>query len=156
MNFHKYKNAQGVRGQRGFTLIELMVAILVSSIVLMGVFAFASIQKDTASLQRRQIVLQQALEGSMYSIGTDLRMAGLGFGRQCSEIRVYSDAEGKLINPGAVTDDNIGDAYIDSITTEPYWVLRDGVQAHWRSGADVGANDMAGLEATSASPSSAA
>ncbi|WP_181198319.1 hypothetical protein, partial [Enhygromyxa salina] len=42
------------------------------------------------------------------------------------------------------------------ITTEPYWVLRDGVQAHWRSGADVGANDMAGLEATSASPSSAA
>ena len=42
------------RAQHGFTLIELMVAILVSSIVLMGVFAFASIQKDTASLKKQK------------------------------------------------------------------------------------------------------
>ena len=84
---------------RGFTLIELMVAILVSSIVLMGVFAFATIQKDTANLQRRQITLQQSLEGSMHSMGADIRMAGLGFGRQCSEVRVSSVDEGRLINP---------------------------------------------------------
>ncbi len=142
--------------QGGFTLIELMVALLVSAIVLMGVFSFATIQKDTAALQRRHVLLQQALEGSMHSIGTDLRMAGLGFGRQCSEIRIWSDAEGKLINPGAVIDDSISDVYVDQITTEPYWVLRDGVQAHWRSGASVGANTMPGLQATSASPSSAA
>lgn len=142
--------------QLGFTLIELMVALLVSAIVLMGVFSFATIQKDTANMQRRHVLVQQALEGSMHSIGTDLRMAGLGFGRQCSEIRVYSEAEGKLINPGAVIDDNLGDVHIDSITTEPYWVLRDGVQAHWRSGADVGANTMPGMQATSASPTSAA
>ncbi|KIG13949.1 hypothetical protein DB30_07365 [Enhygromyxa salina] len=147
---------RGRQAQRGFTLIELMVAILVSSIVLMGVFAFASIQKDTASLQRRQIVLQQALEGSMYSLGTDIRMAGLGFGRQCSEVRIWSPVHNKLINPGGASGDNIADVYTDEITTEPYWVLRDGVQAHWRSGPDVGANDMAGLEVTSASPSSAA
>lgn len=142
--------------QKGFTLIELMIALLVSAIVLMGVFSFSSIQKDTANMQRRHVLLQQALEGSMHSIGTDLRMAGLGFGRQCSEIRVYSEAHGKLINPGAANDDNLGDVYIDAITTEPYWVLRDGLQAHWRSGAGVGANTMPGLEATSASPSSAA
>lgn len=140
----------------GFTLIELMVALLVSAIVLMGVFSFATIQKDTANLQRRHVLLQQALEGSMHSIGTDLRMAGLGFGRQCSEIRVWSQADGRLINPGAVIDDNLGDVFVDQITTEPYWVLRDGVQAHWRSGAAVGANNMPGLQATSASPSSAA
>jgi prepilin-type N-terminal cleavage/methylation domain-containing protein len=142
--------------QKGFTLIELMVALLVSAIVLMGVFSFATIQKDTANMQRRHVLVQQALEGSMHSIGTDLRMAGLGFGRQCSEIRVYSEADAKLINPGAVVDDNLGDVYIDGVTTEPYWVLRDGVQAHWRSGAAVGANTMPGLQATSASPTSAA
>lgn len=156
---HMYRTQlaqRGQRAQRGFTLIELMVAILVSSIVLMGVFAFASIQKDTASLQRRQIVLQQALEGSMYSIGTDLRMAGLGFGRQCSEVRIWSAADNKLINPGGVRGDDLASVYTDAITTEPYWVLRDGVQAHWRSGPGVGANDMAGIQVTSASPSSAA
>jgi prepilin-type N-terminal cleavage/methylation domain-containing protein len=146
----------GGSGHRGFTLIELMVALLVSAIVLMGVFSFATIQKDTANLQRRHVLLHQALEGSMHSIGTDLRMAALGFGRQCSEIRVYSEADAKLINPGAVIGDSLGDVYIDAVTTEPYWVLRDGVQAHWRSGASVGANDMPGLQATSASPSSAA
>jgi hypothetical protein len=46
--------------------------------------------------------------------------------------------------------------YVDQVTGEPYWVLRDGVQAHWRSGPDVGANTIAGLVGTSASPSSAA
>lgn len=141
---------------RGFTLIELMVAILVSGIVMMGVFAFATIQKDTANLQQRQVLLQQALEGSMHSIGTDLRMAALGFGRICSEVRIWSEAEGKLINPGAMRADNLANVYVDQITREPYWVLRDGVQAHWRSGPDAGATSMAGLEATSASPSSAA
>ena len=144
------------KSNSGFTLIELMVALLVSAIVLMGVFSFATIQKDTASMQRRHVLLQQALEGSMHSIGTDLRMAGLGFGRQCSEIRIWSEADGKLINPGAVIDDALSDVYVDAITTEPYWVLRDGVQAHWRSGAAVGANTMPGLQATSASPTSAA
>jgi prepilin-type N-terminal cleavage/methylation domain-containing protein len=146
----------GFRAGRGFTLIELMVALLVSAIVLMGVFSFATIQKDTASMQRRHVLLQQALEGSMHSIGSDLRMAGLGFGRTCSEIRVWSDAEGTLINPGAMAADELASVHVDDVTGEPYWVLRDGVQAHWRSGPDVGANTMPGLAATSASPSSAA
>lgn len=144
------------RSNSGFTLIELMVALLVSAIVLMGVFSFATIQKDTAALQRRQVLLQQALEGSMHSIGTDLRMAGLGFGRQCSEIRIWSATEARFINPGAETAGNLANVYVDQVTTEPYWVLRDGVQAHWRSGASVGADTMPGLQATSASPSSAA
>ena len=142
--------------EHGFTLIELMVAILVSSIVLMGVFAFATIQKDTANLQRRQITLQQSLEGSMHSMGADIRMAGLGFGRQCSEVRVYSVDEGRLINPGAMHVSDLSNVFTDAITTEPYWVLRDGIQAHWRSGSEFGANTMPGNEATSASPTSAA
>ena len=141
---------------RGFTLIELMVAILVSSIVLMGVFAFATIQKDTANLQRRQITLQQSLEGSMHSMGADIRMAGLGFGRQCSEVRVYSVDEGRLINPGGTPLSDLPNTYVDELTTEPYWVLRDGIQAHWRSNSDVGASTMPGTQATSASLTSAA
>ena len=145
-----------IRRSGGFTLIELMVAILVSSIVLMGVFAFATIQKDTANLHHRQILVQQALEGSMHSIGSDLRMAGLGFGRACSEIRVWSVAEGKLINPGAVRADQVASVFVDGVTNEPYWVLRDGVQAHWRSSPGDGANDIVGTDATSAGPSSAA
>ncbi|NVB40539.1 prepilin-type N-terminal cleavage/methylation domain-containing protein [Pseudenhygromyxa sp. WMMC2535] len=151
------KTLAKLRRSAGFTLIELMVAILVSSIVLMGVFAFATIQKDTANMHHRQVLVQQALEGAMHSIGTDLRMAGLGFGRTCSEIRIWSNSEGKLINPGAMRGDDLGNVYVDGVTNEPYWVLRDGVQAHWRSSPDDGANSLAGdANTTSAATSSAA
>lgn len=139
--------------QRGFTLIELMVAILVSGIVMMGVFAFATIQKDTANMQRRQVVIQQALEGSMHSMGSDVRMAGLGFGRSCSEVRIWSAADNRLINPGAVPGGQIGDVYVDAITEKPYWVLRDGLQAHWDSS---GETNIAGTLGTSAAAKSAA
>jgi prepilin-type N-terminal cleavage/methylation domain-containing protein len=138
---------------KGFTLVELMVAIVVSGIMLMGVFAFATIQKDTANLHTRQVVIQQALEGSMFSIGEDLRLAGLGFGRTCTEIRVWSKNENRMINPGAVEGDKLSEAYVDAVTEQPYWVLRDGVQAHWRS---AGIGQIAGTQGTSATPDSAA
>ena len=48
---------------RGFTLIELMVAMVVSGIVLLGIFAFSSIQQSNAVIHRRHVRIQQALEG---------------------------------------------------------------------------------------------
>ena len=138
---------------RGFTLIELMVAIIVSGIMMMGVFAFASIQRDTANLHARQVVVQQALEGSMFSMSEDLRLAGLGFSRTCSEIRIWSNSENRLINPGAVDGNQLGNVFVDGITQEPYWVLRDGLQAHWRS---ANVSTIEGTLATSASPDAAA
>ncbi|MFV8752581.1 PilW family protein [Nannocystaceae bacterium ST9] len=138
---------------RGFTLIELMVAIVVSGIMLMGVFAFATIQRDTANLHTRQVLVQQALEGAMFAMSEDLRLSGLGFARTCSEVRVWSNAENRLINPGAVDGDQLANVVLDGITQEPYWVLRDGLQAHWRS-ANVAS--IQGNLATSASPDAAA
>ncbi len=137
---------------RGFTLIELMVAIIVSGIMLMGVFAFATIQRDTANLHNRQVLVQQALEGSMFAMSEDLRLAGLGFARTCSEVRVWSTTNNRLINPGAVAGDELANVVVDGVTGEPYWVLRDGIQAHWRS-ANVAT--IQGSVATSASPDAA-
>lgn len=135
---------------RGFTLIELMVAMVVSGIVLLGIFAFSSIQQGNAVIHRRHVRIQQALEGSMYSMSRDVRAAGLGFTRMCTEIRIYDPDQAKLINPGAV--DDVSDAAIDPITGEPYWVLRDGLQAHWRS---AGAASIDGDSFTSADPDAA-
>jgi prepilin-type N-terminal cleavage/methylation domain-containing protein len=143
----------GLTGKpRGFTLIELMVAMVVSGIVLMGIFAFSSIQKDTADFHRRQVRIQQSLEGSMFTISRDVRMAGLGFGRLCTEVRIYDPAQAKLVNPGSI-DSVLSDVVKDPVTQEPYWVLRDGVQAHWRS---EGAVDIEGNANSSAHPTSAA
>ncbi len=116
---------------RGFTLIELMMAMLVSGIVLLGVFAFSSIQQNTANMHHRQVRVQHALDGAMWAIGRDVRMAGLGMTRGCTEVRIWDQTSGRLLNPGANTDPNL--TAIDPVTGEPYWVLRDGLQAHWRS-----------------------
>lgn len=120
-----------VRGvEAGFTLIELMVALLVSGIVVLGIFAFSNIQRSNANAHERNVMVQQALEGAMWALGEDLRQAGLGFTRTCTELRVWDAESGQLINPG-VEDPAL--AVVDPQTNERYWVLRDGVQARWRS-----------------------
>jgi prepilin-type N-terminal cleavage/methylation domain-containing protein len=137
--------------QAGFTLIELMVAMIVSAIVVLGVYAFSSIQQSTASLHERNVRVQQALEGAMWTMAQDVRSAGLGFVRLCSELRVYDVGSGRLINPGAVVDPTV--AVRDHLTGQAFWVLRDGLQAHWQS--NLGA-DLPGAQARSSTPSSVA
>lgn len=162
---HRASAARRRRRARGFTLLELMMAIVVGVIVLLGMFAFSSIQQGTANLHHRAVRISQALEGSMWTMGRDLRAAGFGFTRSCTELRIWSKDANRLLNPGAADDDGaLGStstgAYVDPTTTEPYWVLRDGLQAHWRSSTNnlstVNTSDISGGEATSAAPESAA
>lgn len=139
------------RAQAGFTLIELMVAMVVSAIVVLGVYAFSAIQQSTASLHERNVRVQQALEGAMWTMAQDVRSAGLGYTRLCTELRVYDAASGRLVNPGAMADPAL--AVRDQVTGEAYWVLRDGLQAHWQS--NLG-GDLPGDQARSSSPASMA
>lgn len=143
--------APAFRGSSGFTLIELMVAIVVSAIVVLGVFAFANIQRANVTSFERNVRIQQALEGAMWTIGQDVRQAGLGFTRICTELRIYDPTSGQLINPGGVGDPGL--SAFDAVTQERYWVLRDGLQAHWNS---AGAASIEGGAASSAAVQSGA
>jgi len=135
---------------RGFTLIELMVAMVVSSIVVLGIFAFSSIQQATTGIHERNVRVQQALEGAMFSLGQDVRAAGLGWARLCTEIRIWDPGTGQLINPGGAA--NAATASIDPVTGEAYWVLRDGLQGFWNSGP---AGSLAGGGDSSSTPDAA-
>jgi prepilin-type N-terminal cleavage/methylation domain-containing protein len=139
--------------QRGFTLIELMVAMVVSAIVVLGIFAFSSIQQSTVNVHERNVRVQQALEGAMWSVGQDVRAAGMGWARLCTELRVYSVDRPGLINPGGDSVPN--NTFFDPVTQARYWVLRDGIQAHW-SGSDSGVLGAGGGPLSSAEPTSAA
>ena len=137
-----------LRTARGFTLIELMVAMVVSSIVVLGIFAFSTIQQTTTGIHERNVRVQQALEGAMYSIGQDVRAAGMGWSRVCTELRVWDRASNRLINPGGAANPAV--AATDPVTGEAYWVLRDGIQAFWDSGAAASLAGPGGADASSA------
>jgi prepilin-type N-terminal cleavage/methylation domain-containing protein len=121
-------------GSRGFTLVELMIAMVVSSIVVLGIFAFSTIQQHTSDIHERHVRVQRALEGAMWSISQDMQGAGMGWTRYCTELRVWDDENDVIINPGAITDPTSPlDTQLDDRTGEPYWVLRDGIQVFWHS-----------------------
>lgn len=139
-----------MRRQRGFSLVELMVAMVVSAIVVLGIFAFGNIQRSNAAVQEKAARIQESLEGAMWAMGQDVRQSGLGFTRQCTELRVWDGLQNRLVNPGG--SGNPG-SVVDAITGEAYWVLRDGVQAHWNS---TGAASIDGGGSSSAVAGSAA
>jgi prepilin-type N-terminal cleavage/methylation domain-containing protein len=134
-----------LRRARGLTLIEMMVALVVSSIVALGIFAFASIQQATSGMHTRSIRVQQALDGAMWSMSQDIRTAGLGFARLCTELRIWDQMGNRLINPGAYATPQ-ANAVRDQRTGEAYWVLRDGIQANWNS--SVGGADFTACRGT--------
>ena len=134
----------GTTKTKGFTLIELMIAMLASAIVLVGVMAFGGITSSTNDQFSRSVKIQQSLEGAMATLGRDIRMAGYGFKPLCDELRVYGRSANEFVNPTSGWLPNYPGAR-DGDTGEYYWVLRDGIQAHWRSSeANGGGNQMLG------------
>lgn len=137
----------------GFTMVELMVAMVVAGIVLTGIFSFAAVQRGIAGEHASQNRAQQGLDGAMWSMGQDLNQAGLGFVRNCSELRIWDEQGKRLLNPGAIQRSNDLDSVaLDAVTKEPFWVLRDGIQAQWHS---ANLSSLTGATKTSAADDSA-
>lgn len=60
---------------KGFTLIELMITLLISGIVMIGVFTTFRSQQDTYVIQEDMVVMQQNLRAAMNQMARELRMA---------------------------------------------------------------------------------
>jgi type IV pilus assembly protein PilW len=61
---------------RGFTLVELLVAMAISSIVLASVAAAYRTQIRTHATQQMVVDMQQNIRGAMYIMQREIRMAG--------------------------------------------------------------------------------
>jgi type IV pilus assembly protein PilW len=62
--------------QRGMTLIEITVALAVTSIVAAAIFATYRVQKMTHQTQRALVEMNQNIRSAVYFLSRDLRMAG--------------------------------------------------------------------------------
>jgi type IV pilus assembly protein PilW len=62
----------------GFTLVEMFIAMLVASIVILGVYTSYDIQQKAYTVQRELARMEANVKAAMYLIQKDLRNAGRG------------------------------------------------------------------------------
>ena len=62
--------------QKGFTLIELMVAMVIASVLMAGIYTFYHNQLKTHVTQREMVDMQQDARAAMYMMTREIRMAG--------------------------------------------------------------------------------
>jgi type IV pilus assembly protein PilW len=72
----KRKEQIATKGSSGFTLVELMIAIAISSVVLMATYSVFNAQNKTYSQQQDVVDIQQNLRAGMYYLSREIRLAG--------------------------------------------------------------------------------
>ena len=65
-----------LHSKKGFTLIELMIALAITSILLVGIYSAYSIQQRSYKTQRLIVSVQQNLRGALAVMEDEIRMAG--------------------------------------------------------------------------------
>jgi type IV pilus assembly protein PilW len=65
-----------LRSNHGFTLVELLVALVVSGVVLAGIFSTFYSQHTSYINQEQMVSMQQNLRAAMYIMEREIRMAG--------------------------------------------------------------------------------
>jgi type IV pilus assembly protein PilW len=64
------------RQERGFTLVELLVAMAITAVVMGAVYSLYKTQQDSYIAQDQVVEMQQNVRASLYQMARDLRMAG--------------------------------------------------------------------------------
>ncbi|MBC7975605.1 MAG: prepilin-type N-terminal cleavage/methylation domain-containing protein [Myxococcales bacterium] len=104
---------RGKRGERGFTLVELMIALVVSSLLVGMILAIFS-RMSIAYREQQQIAgVQQVLAAARATIEIDAKQAGLGM----SQGFIYND--GALHHAVSVKNSNAGPDQIAFFYADP-------------------------------------
>jgi type IV pilus assembly protein PilW len=105
---------------RGFTLVELLIAMAISSILLASVVAAYSSQIRTHVTQQMVVDMQQNIRGAMYIMQREIRMAGHDpTGLTGASILVADDAQLQF-----QSDDNGDGDFIDGGGNDPMEQIR--------------------------------
>jgi type IV pilus assembly protein PilW len=65
-----------IKDSQGFTLIELIIAMVLAMVIMAGIFRTFKSQQDAYIIQDQVADMQQSLRGAMYLMTRDLQMAG--------------------------------------------------------------------------------
>ena len=125
----------------GFTLVEFMIAMVVSGLIMAAVYSAYIVQQRTATAQDQVTVMQQNIRSAMVILGRDLRMAGFD---------PTNDAgAGLLANATFSTGGGLEEVVTSSPTTIAFTVDLDGDGTIDKAVEDIngdGNNDMSEME----------
>lgn len=71
-----HRSSAPAKGQSGFTLVELLVTVVVSGVVMAGIYTTFAAQQNSYIVQSEVAALQQNLRAAMYNLKREIRMAG--------------------------------------------------------------------------------
>jgi type IV pilus assembly protein PilW len=104
-------------GQKGFTLIELMVAMAIASVLMAAIFTFYQNQLKSHITQEELVNMQQGARVGMYMMTQQIRMAGYDPGNTGATIRTAN--AGQI----AFDSDENGDGAINVNSERFYFAL---------------------------------
>lgn len=90
--------------EAGFTLIELMIAIVLSIVVAMSIGSIYISQVKNDATQRQVIHMQQNLRAAMLIISQDLKKIGFDPYGNSAAVQINTPASGELINFTYIAD----------------------------------------------------
>lgn len=107
------------KDMKGFTVVELVLALLISALIIASVYAAYTSQQHTQTTQSQLVELQQNLRATMNFLTTELRMAGFdtsnnraagaGIVTATTGTLRYNwdkDGNGQMITPGGDGEDD--------------------------------------------------
>lgn len=65
-----------VRQEKGFTLIEVLIAVVIAGLVMSAIYTTYLHQHQSYLLQQEIAIIQQNLRAAMHLMGTEMKMAG--------------------------------------------------------------------------------
>jgi prepilin-type N-terminal cleavage/methylation domain-containing protein len=97
------------KSQKGFTLVELLLAMAISLVVMSAIFKTFKSQQDTYMIQEQVSVMQQNLRGAMYILTRDLKLAGYytNFDRNTRTLNWDDRGGTEAIRPLIYAGDNV-------------------------------------------------
>lgn len=92
------------RDERGFTIVEGLVVLVVTGILITLMFKFHLMQNKEYDIQTQISFLQKDIRSSMESLGAEIRMAGSGFPKTALPVAV-TIIEGETQTEGPPSDE---------------------------------------------------
>lgn len=89
---------RGYSDHRGFTIIELLIAVAITAIVSLGVFSAFQSQQDAHLAQKQIVEMQQNLRAALFIIADEVRMAGYD-PEGNNNVGILNAGDGSMGNP---------------------------------------------------------